>query len=50
MKDKSEPIHQKDKRLQVFGENVEEREPLCTAGGNANWFGHCGTAWRFLKK
>ena len=24
------------------GENVEKEEPLCTAGGNANWCSHSG--------
>ena len=24
------------------GEDVEKREPSCTAGGNVNWFSHYG--------
>ena len=24
------------------GEDVEKREPSCTVGGNANWYGHSG--------
>ena len=24
------------------GEDVEKREPLCTVGGNVNWYSHCG--------
>ena len=32
----------KKKNLQPItaGEGVEEREPSCTAGGNANWYSH----------
>ena len=25
-----------------FGKDVEERELLCTVGGNVNWCSHCG--------
>ena len=41
------------KKLQMVnaGENVEEREPYCTVGGNVNWYCHCGEQYeRFLKK
>ena len=24
------------------GEDAEEEDPFCTAGGNANWYGHSG--------
>ena len=24
------------------GEGVKKREPSCTAGGNVNWYSHCG--------
>ena len=32
------------KNLQTInaGEDVEKREPSCTAGGNANWYSHYG--------
>ena len=29
------------------GEDVEKKEPSCTAGGNADWW---RTVWSFLKK
>ena len=34
----------KKKNLQTVnaGEDVEKREPSCTAGGNVNWFSHYG--------
>ena len=32
------------------GKDVEKGEPSCTAGGNANWYSHWKTVWRFLKK
>lgn len=29
---------------------MEEREPVCTVGGNVNWCDHYGkTVWRFLQ-
>ena len=31
--------------------DAEKKEPSCTAGGNADWYSHCGkTVWSFLKK
>ena len=30
------------KEITNVGEDVEEREPLHTVGGNANWLGHYG--------
>ena len=39
----------KDKKASV-GEDMEEKEPSCTVGGNANWCSHCGKLWRLLKK
>ena len=24
------------------GEDMEKRKPLCTVGGNVNWYSHCG--------
>ena len=35
-------IVKKTKRQQVAGKDVEEREYIYTAGGNANWSSHCG--------
>ena len=32
------------------GEDVEEKEPLCTVGGNANWCRHCGKQYRGSSK
>ena len=31
-------------------EDVEKREPLCTLGGNADWYSPYGRLWRFLNK
>ena len=28
------------------GEDVEKSEPLCTAGGNADWCNHCEKQYR----
>ena len=40
------------KRQQIasFGKDGENREPLCTFGGNVNWCSHIGKVSRFLKK
>ena len=33
------------------GKDAAKRDPLCTVGGNVNWYNYCGkTVWRFLKK
>ena len=29
-------------RDNYVGEDVEKKEPLCTVGGNVNWFNHYG--------
>jgi len=29
-------------QIASVGEDVEKREPLCTAGENVNWYSHCG--------
>ena len=32
----------KGQYITSVGEDVEKKEPLCTAGGNVNWCGHSG--------
>ena len=32
------------------GEDVEKKELLCTAGGNAYWCGHCGKQYGVSSK
>ena len=36
--------HRSSKRQEIIGvdEDVEKREPSCTAGGNVNWCNHYG--------
>ena len=34
--------YQKDKEIRIVDEDVEKREPLCTVGGNINWYSHYG--------
>ena len=34
--------HQKNLQTINAGEDVEEREPSCSVGGNVNWYNHCG--------
>ena len=34
--------HQKSLQIINAGEGVEKREPSSTAGGNVNWYSHCG--------
>ena len=39
----------------MVGKDVEEREPLCTVGGNVNWYNHYGKQYegsskKFFKK
>ena len=31
-----------EKKKVPIDENVEKKEPLCTVGGKANWYSHCG--------
>ena len=40
------------KRTQTanVGEYVEKREPLHTADGNVNWYGHCGKQYGGFSK
>ena len=47
----SEWLPSKSLQITSVGDNVEEREPLHTVGGNVNWCSYCcKTVWRFLKK
>ena len=32
------------------GEDVEQQELSCIAGGHAKWYSHFGTVWHFLTK
>ena len=32
----------KKSKITNVGEDVEKREPLCTVGGDVNWFSHYG--------
>ena len=32
------------KNTKCVGEDMEEKEPSCTVGGNANWCSHCGNS------
>ena len=38
--------HQKEHKWTNVGEDVERREPLCTVGGNVNWYSHYGEQYR----
>ena len=38
----SEWLKSKTQKATDVGEDVEKKEPSCTAGGNANWYSHCG--------
>ena len=33
-----------------IGENAKKKEPSCTAGGTANWYGHYGKQYRDSSK
>ena len=35
-------IKKKNQETTDGGEDVEKKEPLCTTGGNENWYSHCG--------
>ena len=35
--------------MKNVGENVQEREPLCTARGNVNWYNHYGKSTQVPK-
>ena len=43
----SERVKLKGQEITGVGEDVEEKEPLWTIGGNVNWW---KTVWTFLKK
>ena len=37
-------VIKKKKKLEIasVSEGMEKRDPLCTVGGNVNWYGHYG--------
>ena len=47
----SEGLSPKRPQITNVGKDVEKRKPLYTAGGNVNWWSHCGKpVRRFLEK
>lgn len=44
-------IKKKKKAITNVGQEVEEKEPLCTAGGTIYWYSHLWKAvWKFLER
>ena len=42
--------HHNNQQTTSAGEDVEEREPQCTVGGNADWGSHCGKQYGLSSK
>ena len=43
-------IKNKKQEIMSVGKCVEKREPLCTIGGNTNWYNHCGKRYEVASK